>query len=452
MSGLLISRRAAAICCALVLITSMPSMAAHAEDLATQRTRTVAAISAARDRLSTSLQELRNAESGVDLASSRVDEAQATLLIAEAQIMQAQAATARCSEELEQANLALELARAKEAAHQAKVDAQREAVATYARVMYQDNLPMITVAALLGASSPTDLAHRMQWTDMVLESNYVDLTYLRTIQVELAQARAESDAAQIRANEAKQEADAQLLQARNARDGAALAHAALRSALNEQAGALEAAQQAVSKNKATLTDLEAQLRRLDEQIAQGGGTPDTSKPVPTSPAPPSPSPPSTTPPAPPPPKPTTAAPSTPPPPPAPTPTPTPKPTPTPTPTPTANANAQKVVDWAMARIGYDYVWGGEGPTGYDCSGFTMMAYRSVGIYLPHGAGGQFRMGTPVEKKDLKPGDLVFFYEGPGHVGVYVGNGMIVDARNYGVGVVYSSIDVGMPFVGARRYL
>ncbi|MCL2736196.1 MAG: NlpC/P60 family protein [Propionibacteriaceae bacterium] len=114
--------------------------------------------------------------------------------------------------------------------------------------------------------------------------------------------------------------------------------------------------------------------------------------------------------------------------------------------------AAAIVAWAMARVGLPYVYGGAGPNSYDCSGFTMAAFATVGIRLPHGAGGQFNLGTPVAKADLQPGDLVFFYSGPGHVGIYVGGGMIVDARNERVGVVYSSIDVGMPFVGARRYL
>jgi len=116
------------------------------------------------------------------------------------------------------------------------------------------------------------------------------------------------------------------------------------------------------------------------------------------------------------------------------------------------AAAQAIVNWAMARVGYPYVYGGSGPRGYDCSGFTMSAYSSVGIKLPHGAGGQFNYGRAVSKSDLQPGDLVFFYSGPGHVGIYVGGGMIVDARNERVGVVYTSINAGMPFVGARRLL
>jgi len=116
------------------------------------------------------------------------------------------------------------------------------------------------------------------------------------------------------------------------------------------------------------------------------------------------------------------------------------------------AGAQAIVNWAMSQVGKAYTYGGAGPNSYDCSGFTMAAFATVGISLPHSATTQFRYGTPVGKADLQPGDLVFFYSGPGHVGIYVGGGMIVDARNARVGVVYTSIDNGMPFVGARRLL
>jgi cell wall-associated NlpC family hydrolase len=114
--------------------------------------------------------------------------------------------------------------------------------------------------------------------------------------------------------------------------------------------------------------------------------------------------------------------------------------------------AQAIVDWAMARVGYPYVYGGSGPNSYDCSGFTMAAYAQVGIRLPHSATTQFNYGSPVAQADLQPGDLVFFYSGPGHVGIYVGGGMIVDARNEAIGVVYRSLDGAMPIVGARRLL
>ena len=114
--------------------------------------------------------------------------------------------------------------------------------------------------------------------------------------------------------------------------------------------------------------------------------------------------------------------------------------------------AQAIVNWAMARVGYGYTYGGVGPSSWDCSGFTMAAYATVGISLPHSVTAQFNYGTPVAKADLQPGDLVFFYSGPGHVGIYVGGGRIVDARNERVGVMYTSIDTGMPFAGARRLL
>jgi len=116
------------------------------------------------------------------------------------------------------------------------------------------------------------------------------------------------------------------------------------------------------------------------------------------------------------------------------------------------AAAAAIVSWAMARVGLPYVYGGAGPSSYDCSGFTMAAYATVGIHLPHSASSQFNYGKPVSQADLEPGDLVFFYGGPGHVGIYVGGGMIVDARNENVGVVYKPLNGSMPFVGARRLL
>ena len=114
--------------------------------------------------------------------------------------------------------------------------------------------------------------------------------------------------------------------------------------------------------------------------------------------------------------------------------------------------AQAIVDWAMARVGYPYVYGGSGPDAYDCSGFTMAAYATVGISLPHSATTQFNYGVPVAAGDLEPGDLVFYYSGPGHVGIYVGAGMMVDARDESLGIVYRPFDSGSSFTGARRLL
>jgi len=114
--------------------------------------------------------------------------------------------------------------------------------------------------------------------------------------------------------------------------------------------------------------------------------------------------------------------------------------------------AQAIVDFAMARVGGSYAYGGVGPKAYDCSGLTLAAYASVGIKLPHSATTQFNYGVPVAAADLEPGDLVFYYSGPGHVGIYVGGGMIVDARNESLGIVYRPLDTGSSFTGARRLL
>jgi len=116
------------------------------------------------------------------------------------------------------------------------------------------------------------------------------------------------------------------------------------------------------------------------------------------------------------------------------------------------AAAAAIVAWAYARVGWRYVYGGAGPSTYDCSGFTMSAYATVGIALPHSASAQYRYGVPVAEADLEPGDLVFFYSGISHVGMYVGGGMMIDARNSRAGVVYGPLHAGMPIAGFRRLL
>ena len=100
-------------------------------------------------------------------------------------------------------------------------------------------------------------------------------------------------------------------------------------------------------------------------------------------------------------------------------------------------------------MGKSYVRGGTGPNSYDCSGLTMTAFAQAGVGLPRTSQAQFGVGTPVGLSQLAPGDLVFYYSGISHVGIYIGNGMIVHAANPSSGVLTASV-TSMPFMGGRR--
>ncbi|WP_299955560.1 C40 family peptidase [uncultured Modestobacter sp.] len=111
--------------------------------------------------------------------------------------------------------------------------------------------------------------------------------------------------------------------------------------------------------------------------------------------------------------------------------------------------AQTAVDTALAQLGDPYVWGAGGPDAYDCSGLTQYAYAAAGISLPHSSLSQSRMGTPVSRGQLQPGDLVFFYSPVSHVGIYIGNGQMVHASTFGQPVIVSSVDMA-GYASARR--
>ena len=112
--------------------------------------------------------------------------------------------------------------------------------------------------------------------------------------------------------------------------------------------------------------------------------------------------------------------------------------------------AQKAVDTAMDQRGKPYEYGGAGPDSYDCSGLTMYAWNAAGVRLPHSAKQQSTMGTAVARDQLQPGDLVFFYSGPSHVGIYVGNDQVVHAPESGDVVKVSDIDAIGSYHSARR--
>ena len=110
-----------------------------------------------------------------------------------------------------------------------------------------------------------------------------------------------------------------------------------------------------------------------------------------------------------------------------------------------------VVGIAMQYLGIPYVYGGASPSGFDCSGFIMYVFSQVGVSLPHNAAAQYGYGTPVDRSQLQPGDLVFF-NGLGHAGIYVGGGSFIHSPHTGDVVKISSMSgwYSSTYVGARR--
>lgn len=123
-----------------------------------------------------------------------------------------------------------------------------------------------------------------------------------------------------------------------------------------------------------------------------------------------------------------------------------------------NRLTAEIISSAKKFVGVPYVWAGASPGGFDCSGFVYYLYSRVGITLPRMADGQFEIGLPIKRNELRPGDLVFFstYEpGPSHCGIYIGNNYFIHASS-GAGEV-TITPLSKPYyveryLGARRVL
>jgi cell wall-associated NlpC family hydrolase len=117
--------------------------------------------------------------------------------------------------------------------------------------------------------------------------------------------------------------------------------------------------------------------------------------------------------------------------------------------------AERAVRYALDAVGVPYRWGGESPaTGFDCSGLVRWAYGHVGIDLPHSSYALYGVGRRAAMSRLEPGDILFF-EGLGHVGLYVGNGRMVHAPQTGRDVEIVTLEdtgYGTRLVGARRVI
>ncbi|WP_051341814.1 C40 family peptidase [Pseudonocardia spinosispora] len=142
----------------------------------------------------------------------------------------------------------------------------------------------------------------------------------------------------------------------------------------------------------------------------------------------------------------------------------PRPTPASTPTPAAHPvapapatgihpspTATVALTSALAVRGTPYVWGGASTRGFDCSGLVQWAYRKAGVALPRTSQQQSRVGVPVSRDQLRPGDLVFFYTPVHHVGIYMGNGQVLNAPQTGDVVRLTPLN-RMPFHNARRVI
>lgn len=119
--------------------------------------------------------------------------------------------------------------------------------------------------------------------------------------------------------------------------------------------------------------------------------------------------------------------------------------------PTAMADGEIVVAAARSAIGRAYAWGAAGPDAFDCSGLVVWAHNQAGISVPRRSQDQAVGGIAVSRSELEPGDIITYYSGASHVGIYVGGGMVVHASTYGKPVAEVPIDAAGPFHNARRY-
>jgi len=121
----------------------------------------------------------------------------------------------------------------------------------------------------------------------------------------------------------------------------------------------------------------------------------------------------------------------------------------------------KLLQDAKLFKGGRYIWGGTSPKGFDCSGYVQYLYKKHHISLPRTAYAQSKQGTPVDRKHLKKGDLLFFLTDPSrgipvtHVGIYLGNGQFIHAASTKKGIIVSPIDKGYyarKFILAKRVI
>lgn len=118
--------------------------------------------------------------------------------------------------------------------------------------------------------------------------------------------------------------------------------------------------------------------------------------------------------------------------------------------PAGSGRAAGAVQAALSKLGAPYSWGATGPDAFDCSGLIYWAYQQQGMTVPRTSQSQLAGGTPVSRDQLQPGDVVGYYPGVTHVGMYIGDGKLVHASDYGIPVQIVDVD-SMPWAGAVRF-
>lgn len=108
------------------------------------------------------------------------------------------------------------------------------------------------------------------------------------------------------------------------------------------------------------------------------------------------------------------------------------------------------VQAALTRLGDPYVWAAAGPNAFDCSGLVMWSFQQAGVFLPHSSQALSAGGQPVSMDQMQPGDVITYYSDASHVGIYVGDGMMVHASTYGVPVAVAPVN-NAPIYNVRRY-
>jgi cell wall-associated NlpC family hydrolase len=121
------------------------------------------------------------------------------------------------------------------------------------------------------------------------------------------------------------------------------------------------------------------------------------------------------------------------------------------PVPHQNSRVDRAIRAALSYLGVPYVWGGASRSGVDCSGLIMLAWDAAGVYLPHYSGAQYADTVHIPRRDIRPGDLIFYgYDGDQHVTMYLGHGLMIEAPTYGQVVHITPARWGYGYWGVGR--